>query len=85
MNENNNTTRDRNARAMNASRFTLTSIAREFNVDCKIARARMRRAIARNDERLNDVRELRNTNDMRVRYEFDNAHRDVIIAIVTRD
>lgn len=80
-----NNTRSRNARAMNAQRFTLCDVAREHNVNEKIARRRMRNAIARNDERVALLHELRNTNDARVRYEFDERERDIVRSIIVRD
>lgn len=88
-NATNNTTNDnarsRNARAMNNERFTLCDIARELNIDAKRARARMRRACACNTIEHAQLCELRNTNDARVRYEYDNAQRDIVIKIISRD
>ena len=84
-NNTNNNARTRNARAMNAQRFTLCDVARELNIDAKRARARMRRAIACNDERVAQLHELRNTNDARVRYEFTNDERAIVASIISRD
>lgn len=88
-NATNNTTNDnarsRNARAMNAQRFTLCDVARDMNIDAKRARARMRRAIACNDERIASLHELRNTNDARVRYEFAIDEIDIVRSIIARD
>ena len=80
-----NNVRSRNARAMNNDRFTLCDVARACNVNEKIARRRMRNAIARNDARVALLHELRNDNDARVRYEFARDEYDVVRSIIARD
>lgn len=80
-----NNVRSRNARAMNNDRFTLCDVARACNVNEKIARRRMRNAIARNDARIASLHELRNDNDARVRYEYTRDEYDVVRSIIARD
>lgn len=82
-----NNERSRNARAMTNDRVTLCEIARAHNVNEKIARRRMRNAIARNDARTTSLIELRNDNDARVRYEYtrDDATIACVVSIIARD
>ena len=76
-----------NART-NKNCFTIVELCREHSINAKIARRRMRNAIARDDERVIACRERDNVrDDMRVKHEFvDNAkNRKMILSIITND
>lgn len=74
---------EHNARATN-NHFTIAQIARELNVNEKIARRRMRDAIRRNDERVVACRKRNiERDDMRVKHEFHEKYRDRIVSIIT--
>ena len=85
--------RDAYARSSCNARFTIASIAREHNINEKIARRRMRDAIKRNDERAlqcrDDARAYHNdtqtTRDARLTHEFNESLRDVVLSIIRRD
>ena len=83
-NENNN---KHNARAID-NHFTIAQIARENNVNPKIARRRMRDAIRRNDERVETIAQRQRDitrDDMRVKHEYHESTRYVVLSIITND
>jgi len=70
--------------------FTIVELCREFDINAKIARRRMRDAIRRNDERaLRAIAQRRERDvtrdDMRVKHEFANDVRDDVLSIIKRD
>lgn len=87
-NNDDNTTTTRNVRAHN-DHFTIASIARDNNIDAKIARRRMRVATRRDDERaLRAIarRRARNANDdARVKHEYHNDVFDDVLSIISND
>lgn len=79
-NENKNNARTKN------NHFTIAQLARELNVNPKIARRRMRDAIKRNDDRVVKSRSRDiDRDDMRVKHEFHEKYRDRIASIITND
>jgi hypothetical protein len=74
-----------NAKSKNDQFFTIAQLSRELNVNPKIARRRMRVAIAKNDDRVVQSRKRNVNDDARVKHEFNIKHRDRIASIITND
>lgn len=91
MSKNNNNNNDDETKNVHHARnvknhFTIAQIARELNVNEKIARRRFRDAIKRDDERVINARERDNVrDDMRVKHEFRDTqkNRELITSIIT--
>jgi len=79
-NSNNN-----NARPSTNKRFTIADLAREHDINPKIARRRMRDAIRRNlaPEPCNAPANV--VRDARLIHEFTMSQRDAVLAIINRD
>ena len=75
-----------NARSHN-NHFTIAQLSRELNINPKIARRRMRDAIKRNDERIETINQrARETyDDARVKHEYHDDARDIIVSIITNE
>ncbi|MHA1859133.1 MAG: hypothetical protein ACTSUU_06780 [Candidatus Thorarchaeota archaeon] len=85
MNNNDEKNNVHNARAID-EHFTIAQLSREHNVDAKIARRRMRDAIRRNDARIETIAQRQRDvarDDMRVKHEYHESTRDVVLSIIT--
>lgn len=74
-----------NAKASTNARFTVADLARELDVNPKIARRRMRDAMRRNLAPIPANAPANFVRDARLRWEFTNAQRDDVVAIISRD
>lgn len=86
-NETNETRNVHCARAHNDC-FTIAQLSRDNNIDAKIARRRMRDAIRRDDERVRDITQRQRDvmrDDMRVKHEYINDVRDIVLSIIRND
>lgn len=84
-NDDNMSNNKNNARVKN-NHFTIAQLARENDINPKIARRRMRDAIKRNDDRVVKSRQRDiEKDDMRVRHEFPERYRDRILSIIKND
>lgn len=74
-----------NAKPSTNARFTVADLAREHEVNPKIARRRMRDAMRRGTAPVPANAPANFVRDARLRWEFTNSQRDEVLAIISRD
>ena len=79
------TNKTHNAKPCNNKRFTVADLARELGVNPKIARRRMRDAMRKNAAPVPANAPANFVRDARLRWEFTNAQRSDVEAIISRD
>ena len=74
-----------NAKPSTNARFTVADLAREHEINPKIARRRLRDALKNNTAPIPANAPKNFVRDARLRHEFTESQRDAVLAIISRD